>query len=313
MSKGFIKLNRCETTEWLLTKHPNAYLLLTLIALRAQRTADHPSGIKVGEALIGDHEAAGLTRRQYRTALDFLIINKYLQKIETCRNRKKSTTETATATTTLGTKVKLLDSRIWDINLGDDDHRNGHRNDHRAATERPPSGHEEEVKKEKNVKNVLKKAKANRSPSHSPSSYEEEERRQIDSLKDFFGKKGILIDTSVALRWIKKFGTECVMLNLAKLVGRIVDAQNGVNKPIGNHESWMEDALKKNYAGEDDLFIKNKSFLESFCQEKVYSGFTIQKTGCYHLYTKESISFKMKEDHFQNAIERLYYKDEMFA
>ena len=129
VSKRFIKLNPCEATLWLMAKHPNAYLLLNLVAIRAERIPNHPSGLEVGESLIGDHEAIGATRGQYRAALKVLVRLKYLTISETCRNRKKATT----GTTTVGTKVKLLNSDIWDINIEEDNHRN----DHRATTERP--------------------------------------------------------------------------------------------------------------------------------------------------------------------------------
>ena len=129
VSKRFIKLNPCEATLWLMAKHPNAYLLLNLVAIRAERIPNHPSGLEVGESLIGDHEAIGATRQEYRTALKVLVRMKYLTISETCRNRKKVTT----GITTVGTKVKLLNSDIWDINIEEDNHRINHR----ATTEQP--------------------------------------------------------------------------------------------------------------------------------------------------------------------------------
>jgi hypothetical protein len=140
----FLKLNRCEATFWLMANYPNAYLLLNLVALRAQRTPNSPSGLIIGEALIGDYEAIGATRGQYRAALKVLIRMKYLTISETCRTRKKATT----ATTTVGTKVKLLNSDIWDINPETDNHRNNHR----TTTERPPNDHEQEREEDKNGK-----------------------------------------------------------------------------------------------------------------------------------------------------------------
>ena len=132
----FLKLNRCEATLWLMANHPTAYLLLNLVALRAQRIPKHPSGLEVGESLIGDYEAIGATRGQYRAALAVLIRMKYLTISETCRTRKKATT----GTTTVGTKVKLLNSDIWDISPEP----NNHRNDHRTTTEQPPNNHDQE-------------------------------------------------------------------------------------------------------------------------------------------------------------------------
>jgi hypothetical protein len=144
----FLKLNRCEATLWLMENHPTAYLLLNLVALRAQRNPGHPSGLKVGEALIGDYESIGTTRRKYRTALDVLVRMKYLTICETCRTRQKSTT----GVTTKGTRVKLLSSDIWDINANVSDHRR----DHRPATDRPPTDHEQERQESKEYNNTKK-------------------------------------------------------------------------------------------------------------------------------------------------------------
>ncbi len=73
MSKtGFIKLHR-EGLE-LLEASPPAFLLLALIAFRARRTGSTYSThkLKMNEAVIGDHETIGLTRQQYRGAIEKL-------------------------------------------------------------------------------------------------------------------------------------------------------------------------------------------------------------------------------------------------
>jgi len=73
MSKnGFIKLHR-EGLE-LLEASPSAFLLLVLIAFRARRTGSTYSThkLKMNEAVIGDHETIGLTRQQYRGAMEKL-------------------------------------------------------------------------------------------------------------------------------------------------------------------------------------------------------------------------------------------------
>jgi hypothetical protein len=68
MSDGFVKLRRGEATWELLEDH-NAFVLLTVIALRARRTHSfNRHGLQIGQALIGDYEAYGLTEKQYRLA-----------------------------------------------------------------------------------------------------------------------------------------------------------------------------------------------------------------------------------------------------
>ena len=75
MSGGFVKLQR-EGIELLLNSPP-AFILLTLIALRARRTetAYSVQQLKVNEAFIGDYKIIGLTRQQYRDAMDKLEKN----------------------------------------------------------------------------------------------------------------------------------------------------------------------------------------------------------------------------------------------
>jgi hypothetical protein len=99
MNTGFIKLNRsAETLE--LLNDPNAFILLTVIALRARRTDEfNIHNLKSGQALIGDYGKCGLTRQQYRTAV-------------------KRLGHWGLATfkpTTRGTVATLLDRRIYDI------------------------------------------------------------------------------------------------------------------------------------------------------------------------------------------------------
>jgi hypothetical protein len=60
MTTGFIKLNRTSETLELLND-PHAFVLLTVIALRARRTEEfNLHNLQPGEALIGDHKKYGL-------------------------------------------------------------------------------------------------------------------------------------------------------------------------------------------------------------------------------------------------------------
>ena len=69
MSQGFIALHRGENAETLLAKYPNAFLLLTQIALRAQWKDNLITGVKAGEAFLGDYQSAGIkTEKAYRYA-----------------------------------------------------------------------------------------------------------------------------------------------------------------------------------------------------------------------------------------------------
>ena len=118
---GFIQLNRSKEAEELLLKRPNAFLLLTQIAMRARRTdAFNAHGLEIGEALIGDYKSCGLTERTYRTA-------------------KKRLAEYGFATfkpTNKGTIAKLSNKSIYDINAeAGDEQSDGQTTDKRRASD----------------------------------------------------------------------------------------------------------------------------------------------------------------------------------
>jgi hypothetical protein len=101
MAESFLKLNKTKETNELLKNAPNAFLLLTQIALRAKRTKGfNVQGLTMGQALVGDYKSIGLTEQKYRTA--------------------KAQLETwGFATfkgTNKGTIANLINSRIFDIN-----------------------------------------------------------------------------------------------------------------------------------------------------------------------------------------------------
>ncbi len=101
MTQGFIKLNR-ENGVKLLEADPQAFLLLTQIAMRARRMDGEYSMIplKANQAFLGDHEKAGLSQQQYR-------------------NTKKRLVRYGLATfepTNKGTVATLTSTEVYDIN-----------------------------------------------------------------------------------------------------------------------------------------------------------------------------------------------------
>ena len=98
---GFIKLIRSPKLEDLIKNFPNAFILLTIIALRAKRTGEFSVlSLNPGEALLGDFKEFGLTRQEYRTALEKLLLYGFI----------------TTRTTNKGTIATLCNSAIYDIN-----------------------------------------------------------------------------------------------------------------------------------------------------------------------------------------------------
>lgn len=80
-------------------RHPNAFTLLSLIASRARyANSARLDGLKIGQALIGDWEAAGLTRGQYRAALKRLVAHGYITTlgVRSLKEGKRGTIATIT-------------------------------------------------------------------------------------------------------------------------------------------------------------------------------------------------------------------------
>ena len=122
MREGYIKLNRTPDVMEIIRAYPPAWIVLTVIALRAKRTNNFSAiGLKEGEALMGDYQATGLSRRQYRTALEKL----------------EDWGLVTTKPTNKGTIVKLLNSTIYDINTESTDHQTDQRPYHQPTINRP--------------------------------------------------------------------------------------------------------------------------------------------------------------------------------
>jgi hypothetical protein len=98
---GFIQLKRSAATRELLARDPLAFALLTHIALRARwRSELSTRDLETGEALIGDFENYGMTRREYRTRVRRLVT---WRKIEI-------------RTTPKGTIARLISTDVFNIN-----------------------------------------------------------------------------------------------------------------------------------------------------------------------------------------------------
>ncbi len=200
----FLKLSRDDEAEYLAKKHPNAFILLFFIAKRARRYDGHPDGLTIGQCHIGDHENMGLSRQEYRTALALLETKRFLQIVENCRTRQKSTT----GSTTVGTLVKLCDSRIYDINPD----KGNHRPNHRPTTDQPPTNHEQERtrknKKEEEEEKIARTAARPHSKSAISFDFESFEFLGIsdkdkNDWKTMYPHIDVAVETLKAANWLK--------------------------------------------------------------------------------------------------------------
>jgi hypothetical protein len=135
---GFIQLKRSLETRELLARDPLAFALLTQIAMRARRSKSSIDDLEPGEALIGDFENYGMTRRQYRTRVARLV---KCQQIEV-------------RTTPKGTVARLISRAVFDINEQTDNNRpserpsnSTNRSSFERPTERPIAGQQEATRR----------------------------------------------------------------------------------------------------------------------------------------------------------------------
>ena len=115
MSKIFIKYICSQESEYLAMRYPMASALLQIIVLRARRKEGYPDGLKPGECFIGDWKDWDMTEQQYRTAKKILVERGHIEIVETNRNRLCS--NSTTGATTRGTKVRLISTKVYDLNI----------------------------------------------------------------------------------------------------------------------------------------------------------------------------------------------------
>ena len=128
---------RSEATQMLL-RYPNAFTLITIIAIRAKRESDHGiNGLEIGEALIGDFKNYGLTLSTYRTAKEQLVNHKLI----------------AIRTTTKGTIAKLMGTAVYDLNIDDNNEQNRKQIASESQTDSNQGRKQIATNKKKEVKN----------------------------------------------------------------------------------------------------------------------------------------------------------------
>jgi hypothetical protein len=227
MCKHFLKLNiENEEGNFLALKHPNAFILLYFIARRARRVIGHPDGLEIGECHLGDWNSLGMTRQNYRTALRILCVKKYIQIQETNRTRKKSTT----GLTTTGTKVKLLNSRIWDINA----ELNNHRPNHCLTTAQPLPNHEQEYKED--ISNDISKyARSAKRPRQKDNlkfnfdswAFEGIEEKDMQAWKEIYPLLDLNVEIKRSIEWLKSNRSKANKSQWRKFLNNWFSTANG--------------------------------------------------------------------------------------
>lgn len=149
MSKRFIKFIPSEKSSWLRKNFPNAFIVLSLIAERARRTANNYDGLQIGDAIIGRREASeecGLSQDKFRKAVDQLIEFGFIEIVVNTQISKK-VKKRPSRIPTRARVVNILNSDIWDINPETDTHINPQIVP-RSSPDRP---HKQELKNEERI------------------------------------------------------------------------------------------------------------------------------------------------------------------
>jgi hypothetical protein len=276
--KRFIKLIDSEEVLYLIEHHPNAFLLLTLIALRARRVSGKPDGLIIGDSILGDHKSAGLSRQQYRTALQKLV---ELGHIEIVYNGKRFLKrEKSTIKITINsTLVNLCKSTIYDINP----ETTNHHDNQRATNEQPTSNHKEErirmnkKEKEKNKKKekplipekvafkefvfLTESEHAKLLALHGQQKLE----RMLDILNSYKGRTGATYKSDY-------YAMDAGSWVVAKASEQNIQRLNGKYKPVfseGENRMYAEEISRKYYKSGEEIGIDNESiyFLDTISQQ----------------------------------------------
>jgi len=250
-NEGFIKLMRTEEVVQMVSEDPMAFSLLTIIAWRAKRTSDYNRhNLQVGECLLGDYENYGMSRSQYRSACGRLVDRLLISKKKTNK----------------GLVVKLLDSRIYDINIED--------NRHPIASQSPANRQPiATIKNErmKEGKEVYKKKTFQKPTIEELKLYVAEAGYTINcqAFLDFYDSKGWVIgksqspmkDWKAAVRtWVRmdstKTGQQAGKIRLLPLPGKTCCkcGMPAIHKTSGNFDNYycqehMPQKIKEKYYG----------------------------------------------------------------
>lgn len=133
---GWFKAHRSDEAMELIRANKNAFILLYVIAARARwRDGFNAHGLTQGESFIGDHDAYGLTEREYRTAKALLEKHGFA----TFKPTNK------------GTVATIENPTVFDIWQSQDDEQNVTRPTDRRRTGDGQTTTNEEGKKERRI------------------------------------------------------------------------------------------------------------------------------------------------------------------
>lgn len=224
MSKNFVQLIRSDKALKLLSTNPNAYLLLTYIALHATREDDFIHDLFEGECFISTTSTpklCGLKSKKLRNAKEKLIKEEFIietfnpdwmakkyegKKIVEMLGKNPDFTKLQKRATTTATKcsiVKLIDSTVFDINIKS-----------RATTRATEGQPEGNIQEEKEEEERIEEESSSKPPSLNSES--KKGRKEGNSKFQIIPKVWVNSDELKTL--IEKFGSEEIVKERAQKI-----------------------------------------------------------------------------------------------
>jgi hypothetical protein len=155
------------------------------------------------------------------------------------------------------------------------------------------------VKKETNKEKVA----------NSPLSFKNEDLEIVLGLIEF---RGLKIKDKVVEVWFKKYTLERITETLNMMCKKIDDASKGKSKDVENHERWMENALKKDFASEKKRQQSNFEFLIKFQRERGWFELRANKLYATDPVTKNDYQYRLPPETFKQMIMDRYDRRKIY-
>jgi hypothetical protein len=142
---NYVQLIRSDEAKFLLANHPLSFAVLSFIAIHARRYNGHPDGLIIGDALVSSECFPGLSRQNFRTAIEKLGKDNFIKIVSNGKKlfeREKSTIKI----TIKGYLVNITCLTIYDINSDD----GNQRNNQRVTNDQPTGNHKQERRRKNN-------------------------------------------------------------------------------------------------------------------------------------------------------------------
>jgi len=289
MSERFIKYIPSEKADWLRKHYRNAFALLSLIAENARRTSDHLDGLQIGDAILGNYEDAGLTRKEYRNAKNKLIELEFIEVVWNPKN--KNLQKRAIKRAIKSEVVCLINSEIWDINPEINVHQMGHQGAIKGPQTRTNKNEEEVLfvrKENEKRKEPVRSIRSSDRIVSFPSLQKEEKVKEILEVCSCYQLD--IGDKSIQ-RWLERFGQEMITELLSSLIDK--------KAKVRNHEAWMEKSLQATLN-----FEKNKQFISLFISKHNITYIIMTKNYCRDVETENDYQFSLPHEQFVEMITR---------